>query len=198
MNVSSTGSGAHNIRSINVRANLLAEWTTDQVRFRSEATRLIAMILLAVLVTAAVLPMLEHARAASAVRIKAAEKEIGGLQAALTQANDAKKASEPRVAEAQVNAESKHFFDRMLGETYKVFDSTSSGVAFATTRTEARSAEIVIDCKASAVSYEAAQGFAHEAGKGAHKISSLSSIRPGKEMTNGGISFEYQKRVAVN
>jgi hypothetical protein len=199
MNVSSTGNGAHNIRSINVRANLLSEWTTDQVRFRSEAVRYIAVIFLSLLVAIAVIPAIEQARHSSAAQVAVHEKEIAGLQGALAQANAAKKASEPQVAEALVLTESTRFFDRLLGETYKVFDSTSSGVVFASTRTEARSAEIVIDCKASAVSYEAAQGFAHEAGKGPHKASGLSSMRPGGETTDsGGISFEYQKRVALH
>lgn len=197
MSASSSGTGAPSIRSINVRANLLAEWTTDQVRFRAEATRYALGIAICIALVAAVIPAIEGGRASFVHSQQKSQMNLNELKGALDQANAQKKAAEPGVASAELNRQTSIFFDRLMGESYGVLDAAKSGMAFTSVKVEARAAEIVIDCRADAESFDIAVAFAQQAGRNNSKVSSLTGTHPNPLFGKQGVSFEYLKRVAA-
>ncbi len=197
MSASSSGTGAPSIRSINVRANLLAEWTTDQVQFRSEATRYALGIAICIALAVIAVPAIEGGRTSF---VHAQQKHLASLnelKGALDQANDLKKAAEPGVASALLSSQTSAFFDRLMGESYGVLDAAKSGMAFTSVKVEVRAAEIVIDCRADAESFDIAVAFAQQAGRTNSKVSSLTGTRPNSMFGKNGVSFEYLKRVAA-
>ncbi len=196
MSANSLGNGVHSTRSINVRANLLSEWTTDQVRFRAESFRYSAVIAGLVLVMATGVPLLESNRSALAPSIKAENQQLGELKTNLDQANNAKKEREPAMAAAEIATETSGYFDRLMGEIYVVLNSANAGLVFSSAKAEVQAAEISIDCKADAENFEVAEFFAQGAGQGPNKLSTLTSIRPGG-LFKSGINFDYLKKVPI-
>lgn len=197
LNGNFTGNAQHSVRSINVRANLLTEWSADQGRFRREALRYSAAIIATVLIMTTSIPLLESARRKSLPGIRQHEAELSDLGVALAQADQAKKAVAPAVAASELRAQTSAYFSQLMGQTYRVLDAANSGVVFSSIKADVRAGEIAIDCKADAMSFEAAQAFGQASGIGDHKISSLASIRPGGLFGESGITFDYMKRVSV-
>ncbi|MBS1713112.1 MAG: hypothetical protein JST30_02110 [Armatimonadetes bacterium] len=197
MNLSSIGNGAHNTRSINVCVNLLTEWASDQARLKAEMSRYALVTGLALVFAAVTVPVLERVGAQESSRQRALESRLAGLQAQLRQVQAEKDVVAPKVERAQVLAETRGRFDRFLGELYVVLDAAKTGLAFATAKIEVRSAEIVVNCRADAESYEAAATFADLAGRTPNKVSTLSSTRPSTLLSSNGVSFEYLKKVPL-
>ncbi|MBV6457209.1 MAG: hypothetical protein HONBIEJF_00316 [Fimbriimonadaceae bacterium] len=197
MNASSIGNGPASIRSINVGANLLSEWTSNQIRFRSEANRYALGIGICLLALAVGIPTIAKARTAHESQIKQHQVALAELKGHLDQANAAKTAVEPKIATTELIAQTSSYFNRLLGELYAVLESGKSGIAFSSAKIEVRAAEILITCRADAESYESAATFAETAGQTPNKVSTLSSTRPSELLSPIGISFEYLKRVPV-
>jgi len=196
MSANMLGNGAHSIRSINVRANLLADWTSDQERFRAQANRYILIIAAIGLAAFAFVPLLEKKRAALVPRFNACQHDLGDLRIALDEADRMKKKVEPTLAAEEMNADTTHHFDRLMGEMYYVLNSANPGLVFSTTKAEVQAAAISIDCKADAENFEIAEAFAQKAGKLPNKVSTMASIRPGG-LFSEGINFDYLKKVSL-
>jgi hypothetical protein len=182
---------------INVCANLLSEWTNEQAKFREEAKKYGVGIFVCLTAALVLVPVIEHGTgklAHSQTVEKGKLKELKGL---LASANAASKAIAPKVETAQLRAQTNSYFERFMGETYAVLNAARTGVAFSSVKLEARSAEIVFDCRAEAQNYEAAAAFAEQSGRTPNKVSSLASTRPSSLLGPAGVSFEYLKRVAV-
>jgi len=197
VNLSSIGNAAPSNRSINVCVNLLTEWASDQARLRGELSRYVLGTGLALIFAVVTVPVLERAASKELVKQRALDARLAALGAQLQQAEAEKNVVAPKVERAQVLAETREHFDRFLGEFYVVLDAAKTGMAFATAKIEARSAEIVINCRADAENYEAAATFAELSGRTPNKVSTLSSTRPSSLLAPNGISFEYLKKVPL-
>lgn len=197
MRTSSTGSGTHSIRSINVRANMLSEWTTNQGRYRIEMARCLIAIVLCATVALVIIPLCERARGAIVAVQRVDEATLRRLQSAISAAQATKKSTEPKIASVEVHDQTVVCCRRMIGELFQVLDSANSGMAFASAKIDVREAEAIIDCHADAENYEAAAAFADKAGSSTNTTSTLASTRPNNILGASGISFEYIKRVAL-
>lgn len=197
MKVSFTGNGTPSIRSINVRANILSEWRSNQKRYRTDLVRCIAGIALSCALPLAFVPMMESVRASAMAGEQGAQAKLDSLQKEITAADAAKKMAEPKAAAAELHGQTSQFFSRMLGEFYQVLDSAKSGMAFSTAKVEIREAEAVIDCHGDAEGYDVAAAFADQAGSTPSKVSTLASTRPNRLLGPEGITFEYIKRVPL-
>ena len=195
MELSSILSGARNGRSINVRANILAEWTADQVRIRAQVTRNLIGIGICLALAAGVIPMCEGARIRLAATEAARKYELAQLNAQVTQAAAFQKASAPSAAASLLRTQTSGYFNRMMGEVYAVLDAANSRMAFSSAKAEVRDAVISIDCHSDAQNYGAAATFAKDAGSTPNEASSLASTRPSTLMGLNGVSFEYIKKV---
>ena len=87
MELNSILSGSRRTREINVRANILSEWTADQIRIRAQVTRYSVGIALSVVVLVLTVPMSES-KQAGMVAIQA--KHEAGLKSLKAQLADAK------------------------------------------------------------------------------------------------------------
>lgn len=197
MKVSFTGNVTHSIRSINVRANILSEWTVNQARFHTEMLRYSSAIAICCAVAAGLAPICERARGASMAEVSRNAATLAQLKVELAEAQATKKTAEPGEALAELRAETTGHFNRLLGEVYQVLDSAKSGMAFSAAKVDIREAEIIIDCRADAESYDVAAAFAQQAGSTLNKISNLASTRPNALLGPSGVSFEYIKRVGL-
>jgi hypothetical protein len=196
MSANMLGNGAHSIRSINVRANLLAEWTTDQVRFKAQATRYCAAIVGLAITMAVCVPILEGKRTALVPAFKVSEQSLAELRSSLDQAERARKQVEPSLATEEISSETTKNFDRLMGEMYAVLNSSNPGLVFSSTKAEVQAATISIDCKADAENFEVAEAFSQRAGSTPNKLSTMSSIRPGG-LFKDGVNFDYLKKVSL-
>ncbi|HTQ12175.1 MAG TPA: hypothetical protein VMI31_19080 [Fimbriimonadaceae bacterium] len=178
-----------------MRANILAEWTADQVRIRAQVTRNLIVVALCGAVAAVVVPVCETARARLAAANAARSRELAGLSAQVAKLSAAQKASAPAVAASQLHSQTSGYFKRLLQETYAVLDSADSEILFSSAKIEVHGAEIAVDCRADAQNYAAAAAFARHAGSSANAASSLASTRPSTLLSSNGVSFEYIKKV---
>lgn len=197
MKVSFTGNVTHSIRSINVRANILSEWTVNQARFHTEMLRYTSAIAICCAVAGVLVPISERARGAYVAEQTRNAAALAELKVELADAQASKKTAEPGEALAEIRAETTGHFNRLLGEVYQVLDSAKSGMAFSAAKVDVREAEIVIDCRADAETYDVAAAFAEQAGSTPNKISNLASTRPNALLGANGLSFEYIKRVGL-
>jgi len=195
MELNSILSGARNGRSINVRANILAEWTADQVRICAQVTRSFVGIGICVALLATVIPVTEGARMRLAGMEATRQRELSQLNAQVAQAAALQKAAAPSVAASLLRTRTFRYFGRMMGEIYAVLDAANLRMAFSSAKAEVRGAEMSIDCHADAQNYGVAATFAKDAGTTPNEVSSLASTRPNALMGLNGVSFEYMKKV---
>ncbi len=96
MRMSSTLNVPRSIRSINVRANILTEWTADQIRLRAETTKYLAGTALCLAMVGAGVPLCETARGGLLALQQKRLTQLGGLKTALAERSAAQKARRTR------------------------------------------------------------------------------------------------------
>jgi hypothetical protein len=193
----STGNVTHSIRSINVGANILSEWTANQRRFRGEVGRNVAIMVVAASLAIGLTYAMQGSGVRAAAAVKSESAKLGIVSRELSSLTEAQNSAAPEVAAAQLRAQTGASFHRMLGELYQVLDSAKSGMAFSSAKIDVREAQAVIDCHGDAEDYGVVAAFADQAGSTACTDSTLASTRPNHLLGPSGIAFEYIKRVPM-
>ena len=195
--MSSSGSAPPKTRSINVGANLLAEWASDQVRLRAQATKLALGVAACVCVAASIVVALNRMHSGVRSDMHGLAAKLQALREEVRLAEAEKTVLEPKLAIHAMRERTRGYLERFLGEAYGVLAAGSRDMSFNGVRTEVHAAEIVVDARADAKDYSVVESFARRAGALPSKFSGISSTRPSDVLGPEGVAFNYLKRVKV-
>lgn len=197
MNDSSFGSAAPKNRSINVGANLLAEWIAEQARLRREIGRYAALLGVSVLLSATVLPVLWRASTDASRQAAALHSDVKGLDAALAVSDHARKVAQPALVVEAMCGTTTASFDRLLTEVDRVLGAGNSRTAVSTFHCDVQSGEAHLVALTDAEEGGAADAFARNASDPRAKVDAITTSRPSHLLAPDGLAFVYEKRIGV-
>ena len=193
---SSHGRAQRSGKSINLEANILAEWSgataSLQKRIRLRSIALVAVICVAV----TVVPKLNGLSITAATRAAAARNRQAQLAKASEETDRQSKAQQPMLQEAGMLADSRSNLNTLLGNITLVVNSVPTHATLETVRTEIVSAELTITCKSLAESDAVGQQFVDAASKGPNVIYAVqASTMKSSVLAPDGVAFDFIKRV---
>ena len=197
MNDSSFGSAAPKSRSLNVGANLLREWTTEQARRRRQVARYGALLGASLVLGVGTLPRLigaENARAQEATRLR---KSVAALDEQLAISDQERKAAQPALVVNAMDARADASLNRLLSQLSLVLSAGNARLAFTSLRCDVQAGEAHLVVQADAEEDGAANAFARNAGEQGAKVDAIVNSRPSHLLAPGGIGFQYEKRIGV-
>ena len=198
MNDSSSGNAAPKNRSINVGANLLDEWISEQAKLRQGIGRYAALLAASLFLAATVLPMLWRITADSsrqAARLSQGVKLLDE-QLAITERN--RKAAQPGLVVKAMRGRTGESFDRLMTQMNRVLSAGSARVALTSVRCDIQGGEAHLVVQADAEEDGAADAFARNAGEAGAKVDAIVNSRPSRLLSAQGLGFQYEKRVGVS
>ena len=197
MNDSSFGSAAPKSRSLNVGANLLREWTTEQARRRRQVARYGALLGASLVLGVGTLPRLigaENARAQEATRLR---KSVAALDEQLAISDQERKAAQPALVVNAMDARADASLDRLLSQLSRILGAGNARLALTSLRCDVQAGEAHLVVQADAEEDGAADAFARNAGEQGAKVDAIVNSRPSHLLAPGGTGFQYEKRIGV-
>ena len=197
MNDSSFGSAAPKTRSLNVGANLLREWTTEQARRRRQVARYAALFGASLVLGVGTLPRLigsVEERSREIIRLR---KTLAALDEQLAISDRERKAAQPALVVDAMNRRTDGSHDRLLSQLARVLGAGNARVALTSLRCDVQAGEAHLVVQADAEEDGAADAFARNAGEQGAKVDAIVNSRPSHLLAPGGIGFQYEKRIGV-
>jgi hypothetical protein len=190
------GRGQHRVKSINLEANILSEWTGSSTVLHQQIRVRVVALLASVAVAGVGLPSLRMAAISAEARAKIAAARNSVDAQAVSTLDQRSKAAEPFVQQSQRLKESRANLSALLGNVALVIDAVPTSVAFESVQVEVMDAQLTITCKSQAETSDAGQAFVAAASLGpnvayAVQASTMKSETLGKD----GVAFDFIKRV---
>ena len=195
-NVSSHGRAQHSAKSINLEANILAEWVDTTSKIQRQI-RLRALILTGIIVVAcSVIPSLQSTSSDLALMAAAAKARHSRASLATAQLAQKTKAAQPLERASKVLAASRTNLEVLLGNLTLVINAAPTSVVFNNIEAQVTDAQLTITCKSEAESDEAGQAFTAAASKGPNVGYAVqASTMKSEVLSKTGLAFDFIKRV---
>lgn len=198
MNDSSSGSAAPKNRSINVGANLLDEWISEQARLRQEIGRYGALLAASLLLAATVVPTLWRVSADSSRQAAKLRQGVKLLDEQLEITERARKAAGPGLVVKAMRDRTGESFDRLMTQMNRVLSAGNARTALTSLRCDIQGGEAHLVVQADSEEDGAADAFARDAGEVGSKVDAIVNSRPSRLLGPQGLGFQYEKRIGVD
>ncbi|MHB8635901.1 MAG: hypothetical protein ACYC96_05450 [Fimbriimonadaceae bacterium] len=194
--MSSHGRAQRSGKSINLEANILAEWSGASVALQ-QRIRLRTIALVVILAVGAILlPQLDRLGKRASAAVVAARARNGKSARAAAEWDRRTRAEQPLVQEADMLAASKANVDTLLGNITLVVNAVPTSVTFDVLHAEVVDAELTITCKSQAESNAAGQQFVDAASQGPNVVYAVqASTMKSNVLAEDGVAFDFIKRV---
>ncbi len=199
MTTSSPGKGLQpKIRSINVEANLLAQWLeTRQERSRSIRHWSIAGFGLLALIMVIFPPLIVQERGAVAA-LSQAQSVLQGVEKGLAEYRQEHEAIQPALKAQQRLVETRANTLNYLAQITQILNSAPAGVEFGTVKAALLSGELSLQVQAEAKDSGLAAQFVEQASQGEGMLSALqTSSQASQTLGARGVAFEFVKKVRL-
>lgn len=197
MDASTTGSGQHKIKTINVEVNLLDAWAVQRIDLESKAFRKLILLAGLAFFATVMIPLLASLGSEKAKRLATANANLANFTHSRDDLEKEAKKVAPALARNEVLTRSHQMSTSFFDELARVINASPSEMYFEQLQTEITGGECLMKIIADATTQEVGREFVAKAGMGKNTlISNQTSIRQG-QISENSIKFDYTKRVRL-
>lgn len=198
VDASSTGSGQHKIKTINVEVNLLDAWSTQRSELEAKILKKFAVLAAILLAAIGLLPVLSSFGSDNARQLKSATAALEDRQKFFNHLDSQVKVLNPSIERDTLVTQCHGYSQQVIDEVARIVNASPTGVFFDQMNIEVTNGDLTVKLAANAMSPALARQFVEAAGQGNNVISSTQTSIKQTQLSDTSIKFDYIKKVSIS